>query len=82
MTPPQIITGLAEIADRYDAVLCDVWGVVHNGRRSFAAACDALARFQETRGPVVLITNAPRPHPPILDQLDGLGVPRGRGRGW
>jgi len=76
MTPPQIITGLAEIADRYDAVLCDVWGVVHNGRRSFAAACDALARFQETRGPVVLITNAPRPHPPILDQLDGLGVPR------
>jgi HAD superfamily hydrolase (TIGR01459 family) len=74
--PPDLIPGLAAIADRYDVLLCDVWGVVHNGRQSFRAACDALVRFQETRGPVVLISNAPRPHGPILEQLDGLGVPR------
>ena len=46
----QAIHGLVDIADRYDAVLCDVWGVIHNGRESFAPACDALIRFQQTRG--------------------------------
>lgn len=76
MTLPVLPSGLAEIADRYDVLLCDVWGVVHNGRESFRAACEALSRFAAERGPVVLITNAPRPQAPILEQLDSLGVPR------
>jgi HAD superfamily hydrolase (TIGR01459 family) len=70
------IDGLADIADRYDAVLCDVWGVIHNGRESFGPACEALIRFQEQHGPVVLISNAPRPAVAVHDQLDSLGVPR------
>lgn len=73
MTP---VTGLAALAPQYDVLLCDVWGVIHNGRESFPAACAALARFKLERGPVILISNAPRPHPPIVDQLDSLGVPR------
>jgi HAD superfamily hydrolase (TIGR01459 family) len=75
MRTPTLLTGLAEIADRYDAVLCDVWGVIHNGRESFADACAALTRFQETRGPVVLISNAPRPSSDVVGQLRMLGVP-------
>lgn len=71
-----IIKGLGDIADRYDAVFCDVWGVVHNGRHHFAAACDALARFRAAGGVVALVTNAPRPNPPVRAQLDSLGVPR------
>lgn len=73
---PVRIAGLAEVADRYDVLLCDVWGVLHNGRESFAGAREALARFRAERGPVVLISNAPRPNGPILEQLDSLGVPR------
>jgi HAD superfamily hydrolase (TIGR01459 family) len=76
MTAPRRITGLSEIAARYDVILSDVWGVIHNGRESFPEATGALARFQTERGPVVLISNAPRPHPPIVEQLAGLGVPR------
>ncbi|RAK57622.1 TIGR01459 family HAD-type hydrolase [Phenylobacterium deserti] len=76
MSAPQIVSGLAEIADRYDAVLCDIWGVIHNGRESFRDACVALARFQAERGPVILISNAPRPSPAVIEQLDGLGVQR------
>jgi HAD superfamily hydrolase (TIGR01459 family) len=75
MRAPVLIAGLAEIADHYDAILCDVWGVIHNGRESFPDACAALARFQETRGPVVLISNAPRPASDVVGQLRGLGVP-------
>jgi HAD superfamily hydrolase (TIGR01459 family) len=76
MAPLEICAGLGEIADRYDVLLCDVWGVIHNGRESFPAACAALARFRAERGPVVLVSNAPRPSPPIVEQLDSLGVPR------
>jgi HAD superfamily hydrolase (TIGR01459 family) len=75
MRAPLIIAGLSEIADRYDAVLCDVWGVIHNGREAFAQACAALVQFQETRGPVVLISNAPRPSSDVVCQLRSLGVP-------
>lgn len=73
---PRLISGLSEIAPAYDAVLCDIWGVVHNGRERHRAACEALARFRAERGPVVLISNAPRPAAAVISQLDGLGVPR------
>ena len=73
---PQTPAGLGEIAERYDVILCDIWGVVHNGREAFAEACAALARFRNERGPVILISNAPRPHQPVIDMLDGLAVPR------
>ena len=76
MVSPTVITGLRELAGRYDVLLCDVWGVIHNGRESFPAACAALSRFRAEVGPVILISNAPRPHPPVVAQLDGLGVPR------
>lgn len=76
MTAPRILRGLGEIASAYDVLLCDVWGVVHNGKAAHAAACDALVRFRRAGGSVVLITNAPRPQAPILEQLERLGAPR------
>jgi HAD superfamily hydrolase (TIGR01459 family) len=73
---------LAEIIDRfaplrraYDVLLCDVWGVVHNGLESFPDACDALQRFRESGGTVILITNAPRPSASVGRILDRLKVP-------
>lgn len=71
-----IISSLDAIADRYDALLCDLWGVVHNGRRAFPAAVAALQRFRAKGGIVVLISNVPKPRDPIPGQLDALGVPR------
>jgi HAD superfamily hydrolase (TIGR01459 family) len=73
---PPLIDGLNRLSGRYDVALCDVWGVVHNGRASFPAACDALTRFRGNGGAVVLITNAPRPNGPIRVQLDHLHVAR------
>jgi HAD superfamily hydrolase (TIGR01459 family) len=63
-------------ADRYDVLLCDVWGVVHNSIVAFPQAADALARFRRTGGAVVLITNAPRPGTIVGHYLDKLGLPR------
>lgn len=73
-TSPPAIAGLAAIAPAYRALLCDVWGVVHNGLTAFAPACEALARFRRDHGPVVLITNAPRPASAVRRQLTEIGV--------
>jgi HAD superfamily hydrolase (TIGR01459 family) len=68
------ISGLGEISDAYDVILCDIWGVLHNGVASFAAASEALVSFRRRGGAVVLISNAPRPSPPIRGQVLKLGV--------
>ena len=75
-TVPRLLPGLSAIAERYDGLLCDVWGVVHNGVAAHAGAADALTRFRARHGPVLLLSNAPRPASAVMQQLDRLGVPR------
>jgi HAD superfamily hydrolase (TIGR01459 family) len=72
---PEIIERFAPLARDYDVLLCDVWGVVHNGLAAFPEACDALRQFRAERGPVILITNAPRPGAAVQRILDRLSVP-------
>jgi len=70
------LAGLGEIAARYDAILSDVWGVVHNGIAAHPTAVQALVNYRQQGGRVVFITNAPRPSPDIIPLLDRLGVVR------
>ena len=76
MTLPHALPHLGDVAADYDILLCDVWGVIHNGRESWSGPCEALARFNREGGHVVLISNSPRPASDVITQLDGLGVPR------
>lgn len=76
------IAGLSEIADRYDALICDVWGVIHNGHEAFGPACEALVKFATTRGPVVLLSNAPRPASSVVPQLLAMHVPQAAWQGF
>lgn len=70
------LAGLSQISARYDAVLSDVWGVVHNGVAAHHEAVAALQAYRRGGGNVVLITNAPRPSAAIVPFLDRLGVAR------
>jgi HAD superfamily hydrolase (TIGR01459 family) len=70
------LDGLRELAPNYDAILSDVWGVVHNGVKAHPAAVEALVQYRKQGGHVVLITNAPRPAAPIIEMLDGMGIVR------
>jgi HAD superfamily hydrolase (TIGR01459 family) len=75
MSLPRLISGLSQIAQAYDALICDVWGVVHDGHRHHPAAADALYRFKEKQGPVVLLTNAPRVPAEVAAQCSSYGLP-------
>jgi len=68
------LAGLAEAQDKYDAVLCDVWGVLHNGERSYPAAAQALFYLRQLGKAVTLVTNAPRPKAEVAAQLASFGI--------
>ena len=70
-----LVDHLAPLVRDYDVLLCDVWGVVHNGIAAFPDACEALARFRRIGGTAILVTNAPRPGASVVRILDRLGVP-------
>ena len=77
MTSPTMISGLAEIADNYDALLCDVWGVMHNGKRAFAGVDAALQQFRANKGgKVLMLSNAPRPALNVQQRMDDVGNQR------
>lgn len=74
-THPQVLLRSREFLSGYEGVLCDIWGVVHNGVRPWSDACEALYRFRDGGGHVVLITNAPRPADAVREILDHMKVP-------
>ncbi len=72
---PDIIGSLGDLSGAYSAILCDVWGVIHNGEWHFPAAAEALAAARSAKVPVVLITNSPRRNADVVAQMNAIGVP-------
>ncbi|MBB1248897.1 TIGR01459 family HAD-type hydrolase [Rhizobium sp. G21] len=70
------IESLRDIVSHYDVILCDVWGVLHNGVSPFPEAPLALKAARDAGATVVLITNSPRPGKDVVVQLDAIGVAR------
>jgi HAD superfamily hydrolase (TIGR01459 family) len=71
-----ILSSIGELAATSDAWIVDVWGVMHNGAKAYAEACDACRTFRAGGGSVAMLSNAPRPFSAVMRQLDALGVPR------
>ena len=71
-----LVPHFSSLAPDYDVLLCDVWGVVHNGVTAFPHACDALMRARARGAAVILITNAPRQSTVVARQLEKMHVPR------
>ncbi|MCA3600895.1 MAG: TIGR01459 family HAD-type hydrolase [Methylobacterium sp.] len=70
----QPIARLSDVIDRYDAIISDVWGVLHNGVMATPGAQQALAGARRAGKPVALLTNSPRLPHLVADQLRDLGV--------
>jgi HAD superfamily hydrolase (TIGR01459 family) len=75
-SPPPVLVHAGALLARYDVMYCDVWGVLHDGHRAFADACEALLRFRAGGGTVILVSNAPVPGERVAAMLDARGVPR------
>lgn len=68
------IENLAEISEKYRFIICDVWGVLHDGVTLFHEAIAALENFRHTGGKVILLTNAPKPRAIIEERFFAMGA--------
>ena len=75
-SPIPVLDSATEFLTSHEGVICDLWGVVHNGVRPHKGAVETLVGVREKGVPVLLLSNAPRPYPSVEAQLDALGVPK------
>jgi HAD superfamily hydrolase (TIGR01459 family) len=61
---------------KYRLILCDVWGVVHDGVTLYPGAASRLRDWREEGRCVCLITNAPRTAEAVEQQLARIGLAR------
>jgi HAD superfamily hydrolase (TIGR01459 family) len=71
-----ILDHLGPLFGQYDVLFCDIWGVVHDGKKAYPGANDALPRFRAGGGTVILVTNAPMPSDEVARVCDSKGVGR------
>lgn len=76
MTCIQQISGLSAVIDRYDGVILDLWGVIHDGERPYPGATECLAELRAAGKTTCLLSNAPRRIGGVVAKLDGMGIPR------
>lgn len=69
------VSGLEELAPTLDLVICDLWGVMHNGVSVNDHAVDAISCLRRAGVASVFLSNAPRPRYHVRDQLLGMGMP-------
>jgi HAD superfamily hydrolase (TIGR01459 family) len=61
---------------RYRLILCDVWGVVHDGVELYPGAAARLRRWRDEDRFVILLTNTPRTAEAVAQQVARIGLPR------
>jgi HAD superfamily hydrolase (TIGR01459 family) len=72
----QVFSGIKEIASRYDGIVLDLWGVVHDGRDPYPGAVDCLRALRAAGTRVVLLSNAPRRSATIVEQMQAMHIGR------
>lgn len=76
MTPAiPYLPSVSALADRYDAFILDLWGVIHDGITPYPGVVESLTRLAETGKTYVMLTNAPRRATAIRESMMEMGIP-------
>jgi ribonucleotide monophosphatase NagD (HAD superfamily) len=70
-----VVTGIGHWADRYDALILDLWGVIHNGLAAYPAVPDCLTHMRAAGMQILFLSNAPRRSKEVVKRLTELGIP-------
>jgi HAD superfamily hydrolase (TIGR01459 family) len=64
----------SDLAQNYDGFIVDLWGVVHDGLKTYPGAIPCLTALRDAGKPVVFLSNAPRRAAAIARALAHMGV--------
>ncbi len=76
MTIP-LHAGLEPLAAAYDAYVCDLWGVLHDGVHAFPEAVACLERLRARGARIAVLSNAPRRAAEVEAKMNELGIAPG-----
>ncbi|WP_260483968.1 TIGR01459 family HAD-type hydrolase [Sphingomicrobium flavum] len=65
---------LDDLPDHYSTILCDVWGVIHDGASLYPGVASRFARWHGEGRKIIILTNAPRPADRVEADLRMLGL--------
>jgi len=68
------LTTIKDMALAHLGIICDLWGVIHNGHEAYDEALSALKIVQDEGLFLVLLSNSPRPSEIVGQQISALGV--------
>ena len=71
----RLISGIRALAPRYDGLILDLWGVVHDGVAPLPGAVDCLRGLIGAGKRIVLLSNAPRRSRDVVERINRIGVP-------
>ncbi|MDE0780535.1 MAG: TIGR01459 family HAD-type hydrolase [Alphaproteobacteria bacterium] len=71
----ELLPRLAPLADRYDHLIVDLWGTLHNGIMPLPGAIDCLAQFKDAGLGVALLSNAPFRVSGVRAVLEQISIP-------
>jgi HAD superfamily hydrolase (TIGR01459 family) len=71
-----VVGGIAELAERYDGFILDVWGVLHNGIEPYPRVVDTLYRLKAAGKRLCVLSNAPVRAETVAGRIEKIGIPR------
>jgi len=73
--PPPTLVALGDALEQYDALLLDQFGVLHDGKRAYGGATEAMVELQKRRRKrVVVLSNSSKRRLETVNRLHALGL--------
>ncbi len=70
----EIIRNLDSISQKYNVILCDLWGCLHDGKKTFPKALNAIKKSKYQGNKIILLTNSPRTKKFVRKQISQIGI--------
>jgi len=71
----KLLQSLAEIADRYDAIVLDQWGVLHDGSAPYPKAIATLETLASNGTRLAVLSNSGKRSEPNAARIEAMGFP-------
>ncbi len=73
----KFIQNIVQIADNYDNLIIDLWGVLHDGSNAYPNAQKCLEELSDLGKNIILLSNAPRRATKAVGTLNNLNFNKG-----
>ncbi|PIR33126.1 MAG: TIGR01459 family HAD-type hydrolase [Alphaproteobacteria bacterium CG11_big_fil_rev_8_21_14_0_20_44_7] len=68
------LSKVSEFIDKYDALILDIWGVIHDGQATYPGVVECLQELRAADKKIIFLSNAPRRAEIVAQVLGKFGI--------